>query len=48
VHLKILICVNASTCNNYLHVHWPIKCTPKVLIVGMYELVGITPVYWPI
>jgi hypothetical protein len=42
VHLKILICVSASTCNNYLHVNWPIKCTPKVLIVG------ITYVYWPI
>jgi len=24
VHLKILICVNASTCKNYLHVYWPI------------------------
>ncbi len=46
MHLKILIFVNASTCKNYLHVHWPIKCTPKVLVVGMYELVGITYVCW--
>jgi general stress protein CsbA len=45
VHLKILICVNASTYKNYLHVHWLIKCNPKVLVVGMYELVGITYIY---
>ncbi len=48
MHLKILVCVNASTCGNYLHVHWPIKCTPKVVVVGMYELARITYVYWPI
>ncbi len=48
MHLKILICVNASTCKNNLHVHWPIKCTSKNLVVGMYELAGITYVCWPI
>jgi len=26
--------VNASTWKNYLHVHWLIKCIPKVLVVG--------------
>jgi len=48
VHLKILICVNVSTCKNYVHVHCLIKCTPKVLLVRMYELIKITYVYWPI
>ncbi len=47
VHLKILICVNVSTCKNYLHVHWPIKCTPS-FNCGNVWIVGIAYVYWPI
>jgi hypothetical protein len=31
-----------------LLIHWPIKYITKVLVVGMYELAGITYVYWPI
>jgi hypothetical protein len=30
------------------YMYWPIKCTPRPLFGGLFEVAKITYIYWPI